>query len=111
MSSLKDLQKHALIVANHYDDYNRKKGRKTWDLADYTDGLVGDVGDLVKATMAVLGKRDIEDPLKKVEHELNDIMWSLLLLYKFYELDPDESFVRSMQELEKRVIKMKQEAK
>ncbi len=61
--------------------------------------------------MAVLGKRDIEDPLKKVEHELNDIMWSLLLLYKFYELDPDESFVRSMQELEKRVIKMKQEAK
>lgn len=109
MSDLKDLQRKSLVVANHYDDYNRKLSGKTWDLNDYVDGLVGDVGDLVKAIMAVRGRREIPDALDRVEHELNDILWSLLLLYKFFQLDPDRSFIKAMSMLEKRVVKMKKE--
>lgn len=109
MSDLKELQRKAFVVADHYDDYNRAKGRKTWDLNDYVDGLVGDIGDLMKLTMAARGRRDGEDIDTKVEHELNDIMWSLLILYHHYELDPQESFSKAMDQLEKRIIKMKQE--
>lgn len=107
--SLKEMQHRALVIANHYDDYNRKKGRKTWDLNDYVDGLVGDVGDLMKAIMGARGPRDMEDANAKVEHELNDIMWSLLILYKCFRLEPNKSFMKAMNELEARVIKMKQE--
>jgi len=107
MSDLNDLQYRALQVANHYDDYNRGKGRKTWDLNDYADGLVGDVGDLMKLIMAVRGRRDIAGATAKVEHELNDVMFSLLILYKLFRLNPDQSFAKAMDELEARVVAMK----
>ncbi len=103
MSSLQDLQKRALAAAGKYDDYNRAQGRKPWDLPDYVDGLVGDVGDMVKITMAVRGRREVEDALVKAEHELNDIMWSILVLYKCFQIDPDTSFAKAMDELEQRI--------
>jgi len=111
MSSLGDSQYRALVIANHYDDYNRAVGRKTWDLPDYVDGLVGDVGDLVKATMGFRDRRDVEDAFAKTEHELNDIMWSLLVLYKCLKIDPDESFANAMSVLEERVTVMKNDLK
>lgn len=104
---LTDLQHRALQIASCYDDYNRASGHKKWDFNDYVDGLVGDVGDLVKLTMAVRGRREIENAEAKLEHELNDVMWSLLLLYYFFRLDPDESFKKAMDELKARVVKMK----
>jgi predicted alpha/beta hydrolase family esterase len=110
-SVLKDLQRKALVVLNHYDDYNRAKGRKTWDLNDYVDGMVGDVGDLMKAVMGARKRRDFVDADAKVEHELNDIMWSLLVLYKIFRIDVDKSFVEAMGILEKRIVKMKVELK
>jgi NTP pyrophosphatase (non-canonical NTP hydrolase) len=110
MTDMKDLQHRALIIANHYDDYNRQVGRKGWDARDYTEGLVGDVGDLMKAIMAVHDRRDMLDATAKVEHELNDVMWSLLVLYKLFQLDPAISFQKAMDELEKRLINMKQAA-
>ncbi|HTE21509.1 MAG TPA: nucleotide pyrophosphohydrolase [Candidatus Limnocylindria bacterium] len=106
--SLQELQHRALEVANHYDEYNRLASHKAWDVRDYVSGLVGDVGDLVKATMAMDGRRDMPAAAKKVEHELNDIMWSLLLLYKMYGLNPDQSFLDAMSTLEKRVVSMKE---
>jgi NTP pyrophosphatase (non-canonical NTP hydrolase) len=108
--TLNEMQYRALVIANHYDDYNRKVGRKGWEMDDYMEGLVGDVGDLMKAVMAVRDRCDMENPSETVEHELNDILWSLLLLYKFFHLDPLQSFEKSMDELENKVIKMKQEA-
>lgn len=114
MSDLKALQHRALMIANQYDDYNRAKNRKTWDLNDYVDGLVGDVGDLTKLVMAVRGRRDgseTTDLLVKTEHELNDVLWSLLILYKLFRIDPDESFPKAMDELEARVVRMKNDLK
>ncbi len=110
-NTIQDMQYRAMQVANHYHEYNKKAGHQNWDVRDYVSGLVGDVGDLVKATMAVDQRRAMPDAAAKVEHELNDIMWSLLLLYKLYQLDPEKSFLESMDTLEKRVIKMKEELK
>lgn len=111
MSDLKDLQKKALIIANHYDDYNRMRGRKTWDLNDYVDGMVGDVGDLMKLVMAARNRRDGNDVDAKAEHELNDILWSVLMMFYFYRLDIDESFEKAMSALEDRIVKMKAQSK
>ncbi len=108
--SLKDMQHRAMQIANRYDEYNRVIGRKGWDAQDFTNGLIGDVGDLMKAMMAVHNRRDVTDAISKVEHELNDILWSILLLYKFFQLEPTESFMKAMDALEPRVIKMKAEA-
>jgi NTP pyrophosphatase (non-canonical NTP hydrolase) len=104
------MQHRAMEVANHYDELNRRVGRKGWDARDYADGLVGDTGDLMKAVMAVHGRRDMPHAAANVEHELNDILWSLLMLYYFFRLDPAKSFTKAMDELEQRIVTMKREA-
>ena len=104
MGNIKDLQYRALQIANHYDEYNRQVGRKGWDMRDHIEDLVGSVGDLAKANMAVIERCGAAE---KVEHELNDIMWSLLLLYRFYRLKPGASFLNSMDRVEERIVKMK----
>lgn len=109
--SLPELQRIALKIANHYDDINRKAGRKTWDLNDYMDGLVGDIGDLMKALMAVRNRREIPGALQKVEHELADVLFSTLLLYRFFQLDPAKSFVDQMALLENNLLAYKKEMK
>ncbi|MGH7157837.1 MAG: hypothetical protein ACREGD_02040 [Candidatus Saccharimonadales bacterium] len=101
--SLTHMQRKALVIANSYDGINRLAGRKTWDLNDYMDGLVGDIGDLMKALMAVRNRRKMSEAEKKVEHELADVMFSILLLYKFFQLDPAESFMKQMAVLEERL--------
>jgi NTP pyrophosphatase (non-canonical NTP hydrolase) len=111
MSDVQDMQRRALQIASHYDDYNRARGRQTWGLQEYVDGLVGDIGDLTKIIMAMQGKRDMEDMCTKVEHELNDVMWSVLLLYKMFQLDPEASFSKAMNALEARVVKLKAQSK
>lgn len=103
---LTEMQHRALQVAELYDNYNKQSGRQVWEFKDYVSGLVGDVGDLVKLTMALENRRAIDDVQTKVEHELNDILWSVLLLFYFYRIDIEPSFNRNMEELEVRIKKM-----
>ena len=48
--------------------------------SELTLGLVGDVGDLVKLVQAHEGVRAIENARPALEHELADVLWSLLVI-------------------------------
>lgn len=99
------LQKRALEIANRYDDYNRMNNQNRWDFQDYVAGLVGDVGDLSKLAMAAANKREIKgDVIRDIEHELNDILWSVLVLYYLHDrTDVTTSFMKAMEELEQKL--------
>lgn len=109
---IRELQHRALQIANQYDEYNRVKGQDQWDFQDYVVGLVGDVGDLTKLAMASANKRgDKNDLGAKIEHELNDVLWSVLILYYLHDrTNISESFMDAMDSLEEHILAMKEAA-
>jgi MazG nucleotide pyrophosphohydrolase domain len=77
-----------------YDRLNKKSGNKSWSYLEFNQGMVGDVGDLTKLLMAKSNLRNYDkvDLDSKIEHELCDILWSVLVISKELKIDLAESF-------------------
>lgn len=103
MSNLTDLQKRAEEIRAKYNEHNAKHGQKQWNSIDYTAGMVGDVGDLMKLVMAAEGKRGGEDVAAKIRHELGDILWSILVIADRYNIDLEKAFHGSMDDIDERL--------
>lgn len=85
-----------------YADSDKKRLGKEWERGEYVKAFVGDVGALVKLTMAKDGLRDIKDIDKRLSHEFADILWSVIILADLYDVDLEKSFFETMDELEER---------
>ncbi|MFA5155637.1 MAG: MazG nucleotide pyrophosphohydrolase domain-containing protein [Patescibacteria group bacterium] len=96
---LKELIKRAKEVKEKY----RKINQKPWGVAEYAQGLVGDVGNLVKLVMVKDGFREIEDVDKKLVHELSDCLWSILVIADELGIDLEHQFIYQMDKLEERI--------
>ncbi len=97
---LEKLAHRAQEIASLYDVLNTREGRNVWSREEFVRGFVGDVGTLVRLTMAADGVRVIEGHEEKLEHELADCLWSLLVISEKYGVDLEAAFVRVMDELE-----------
>jgi NTP pyrophosphatase (non-canonical NTP hydrolase) len=86
-----------------YSDYEIKKYGREWTTSQIAEGLVGDVGDLMKLVMAKEGYRDIEDVDDKLAHELSDCLWSVLVLSHKLGIDLKKDFFKEMDGLESRI--------
>ena len=64
-----------------------------------TLGLVGDVGDLAKLVQAREGVRAVEDAQARLEHELADVLWSVIVIAARCDVDLEAAFVATMDEL------------
>jgi hypothetical protein len=104
MSDLKDLQKRAGEIRDKYATLNVKDGHKIWQGKEFMMGFVGDVGDLAKLVMAKDNLRNIDDVDAKLAHELSDCLWSILILAKEYDIDLENEFEKTMNELEQRMV-------
>lgn len=98
-----EIQKRALEVREKYSSLERHNGTKEWSRDDLVRGFVGDVGDLVKLTMAEDGLRTIDDSKSKIAHELADCLWSIIVIADKYDVDLKESFLKTMDELDQRI--------
>jgi len=63
-------------------------------------GLVVDVGDLMKLVMAKNGRRNVPDVDRKLAHELSDCLWSVLVLAQAYDVDLEKEFLATMSAIE-----------
>ena len=86
-----------------YAKLNKKKGEKNWGIAEYAQGFVGDVGDLMKLVMAKEGFRSYNDVDKKLAHELADCLWSIIVLADELSIDLESEFLNTMEKLQKRI--------
>ncbi len=100
---LKELSQKAKEIKEAYIKLNKKKGNKNWGAAEYAQGFVGDVGDLVKLVMAKEGFRHYEDVDKGVAHELSDCLWSILVIADELGIDLEPEFLHSMEELKSKI--------
>lgn len=103
MSNLTDLQQLAQQIRSKYDELNKKDGHAAWAGIDYTAGFAGDVGDLIKLVMAKDGKRRGSDIDARLQHELGDCLWSLLVIANHYNVDLEQAFMKTMKELNERL--------
>ncbi len=99
----KELLEAAVRVREKYNQLNARDHGSAWDGNKLMAGFVGDVGDLSKIIMAKSGYRSMDDIDEKLKHELSDCLWSILVLSNYYDIDLENQFIKSMNELEVRV--------
>ena len=108
MSTMRILTQHALKVRDSYRALNEADGHKAWETADYMAGFVGDVGDLSKLVMAKSGlRRGVLDVDSALAHELSDCLWSVLVIADELGIDLEQSFLKTMNDLEQKIEKEK----
>lgn len=103
MSTYQDLKTKALSLRQKYSQFEQQTYGKEWTREQLVQGLVGDVGDLVKLTQARSGIRQIPDAEQKFQHELADCLWSLIVIADAYDLDLEKAFYQTMDELEQKL--------
>lgn len=99
----KALQQRAIEIREQYAQLERRQYGRPWTSADIALGFVGDVGDLAKLVMAENGKRSIPDARHKLAHELADCLWAILVLANLHDVDLEQSFLQTMDELEQHI--------
>lgn len=100
---MKELAKSAVVVRDAYDRLNVQTGKSQWTATEYAQGLVGDVGDLMKLVMAHNGFRDAHNLEQRLAHELCDCLWSILILAGEYEVDLEKEFPARMDAIISRI--------
>ncbi len=97
------MQARAVGLARMYDQLNVARGQTVWTGKELTLGLVGDVGDLAKAVQSLAGDRTLSEARTKLEHELVDCLWSILVLSDRFGVDLQVVFEGNMGALEMKV--------
>jgi len=100
----KELVHRAMTLRKLYAELEEKRYGRSWSDEEIALGFVGDVGDLMKLVMAQNGVRDISGAKEKLAHELADCLWSVLVLAQRYDIDLENIFFETMDELEKHII-------
>lgn len=98
-----ELIKKAKEVKELYRRTNDNDGHKRWELAEYFQGLVGDVGDLSKLIMAKDNFRKADELDQKLKHELVDCLWSIMVIVDELNIDLEKEFLEGMDQLKKKL--------
>lgn len=100
---LKELAQRAQYVKDLYSKMEIEKYGKNWSDAQVMEGFVVDIGELMEIVMAKQGIRKMDDVDARLEHELADCLYSLLVLAGRYNVDIEKAFTNTMDDLEERL--------
>ena len=95
------LVERAIEIRTIYSEKEQKLYGSSWTSEEIALGFVGDVGDLAKLILAENGKRNISNSKEKIEHELADCLWSVMILANLHGINLEKVFVNTMDEIEK----------
>lgn len=100
----KKIIEKARQIRRLYNKLNHQENYKSWGVSEYTQGLVGDVGDLVKLIMAKKGLRFVNDNIdEKIKHELSDCLLSILIIADELKIDMEKEFINTVEQLEEKI--------
>lgn len=101
--TFQEIRARALEIRKQYETLEIKKYGKRWTTEQIAEGLVGDVGDLMKLVQTKSGIRTIENVDEKLAHELADCLWCIIVLSNEYGIDLEPAFLKTMDALEKHI--------
>lgn len=93
------LEGRALDIRDSLARCEQKHYGREWTLEELTLGLVGDVGDLAKLIQAHEGVRHADSTQALLEHELSDVLWSVIVIAHRLEIDLPAAFLRTMDDI------------
>ena len=93
----------AIAIRKQYSEKEKKLYGSSWTSEEIALGFVGDVGDLAKLIIAENGKRNIPNSKEKLEHELSDCLWSIIVLADLHGINLEKAFLNTMTEIEKHI--------
>lgn len=113
----KEVIQQVYEIKRAYSELNQRRGEHPWGAAEYAQGFVGDVGDLIKMIMVKNNHRSFSDINFKayqdidtaLAHELTDCLWSIIVIAGELGVDLEAEFTKSMRELRARIESMKAE--
>lgn len=91
----------AVKLRSLFEALETQRHGRPWSLPELALGLVGDVGDLAKLVQGAAGVREIPDLRPKLEHELADCLWAILVLADRLGIDIEAAFRTTIAELER----------
>ena len=94
----------AITIREQYSEKEKSLYGSSWTSEEIALGFVGDVGDLAKLIVAENGKRNIPNSKEKLEHELSDCLWSIIVLADLHGISLEKAFLNTMDEIEKHII-------
>ncbi len=94
------LMQRAIQIREYYAAFEKTHYKRDWTDEELALGFVGDVGDLAKLIQARNGIRNIPDAEPKLAHELADCLWSVIVLADACDVDLEQAFLKTMDELE-----------
>lgn len=94
----------AVAIRKLYSKKEQNLFGSPWTSEEITLGFIGDVGDLAKLIIAENGKRNISNSKEKLEHELSDCLWSIIVLADLHGIGLEKAFLRTMDKIEKHII-------
>jgi NTP pyrophosphatase (non-canonical NTP hydrolase) len=97
----------AMTIRRLYERKEKQLYGSSWTKEEIALGFVGDVGDLAKLVLAENGKRNISNSKEKLEHELSDCLWSVIVLAHLHDVNLETSFVKTMDDLQKQILEEK----
>jgi NTP pyrophosphatase (non-canonical NTP hydrolase) len=108
-SNFRQIQDISLEIKNIYNEINQKDGHFEWKVSDYAMGMVGDTGDLCKLIMAKsnLRRTQSKNVDQDIEHEIVDILWSLIVIANELNIDLEKSSLDQLTKLRAGVEKVK----
>ena len=98
-----ELKLKALAVRGRYEAHEISTFGRAWSDEELLLGLLGDLGDLAKLIQAREGVRAVEHVEERLEHELADVLWSVIVLAERCGIDLEAAFVQTMGELGARI--------
>lgn len=100
-----DITKRAKAIKKEYARLNSREGGKVWGASEYAQGLVGDVGDLMKLIMAKKGFRfsEEENVSAALKHELADCLWAVFMIADELGINLEKEFGATMNKLENKI--------
>lgn len=100
----KEITKRALEIRDAYSVIEAKRNRP-WGATERMQGLVGDVGALMKLVMAKDNLRDAKDLEQNLKHELSDCLWSIIVIADELGIDLENEFMGNMNEIQAKIKK------
>jgi NTP pyrophosphatase (non-canonical NTP hydrolase) len=97
------LIQRAREIRRQYARLEERTYGRSWSGEELALGFAGDVGDLAKLVMAASGVRNITDAHQKLAHELADCLWSVVALADAFDIDLEEAFSQTMDDLERHI--------
>jgi NTP pyrophosphatase (non-canonical NTP hydrolase) len=94
----------AMHIRRLYEQKEKQLYGSPWTSEELALGFVGDVGDLAKLIAAENGKRSILNSHAKLEHELADCLWSVIVIAAMHKIDLEQSFFETMNRLEQHLL-------